>query len=59
MGQGDEQSVLIMKYGVHGMGHGHFDKLHFIYFDQNKEIINDYGFSRWVNVEPNFDVYCN
>ena len=54
MGQGDEQSVLIMKYGVHGMGHGHFDKLHFIYFDQNKEIINDYGFSRWVNVEPKF-----
>ena len=54
MGQGDEQSLLIMKYGVHGMGHGHFDKLHFIYFDQNKEIINDYGFSRWVNVEPKF-----
>ena len=54
MGQGDEQSVLIMKYGVHGMGHGHFDKLHFIYYDQNKEIINDYGFSRWVNVEPKF-----
>jgi len=54
MGEGEEQTVLIMKYGVHGMDHGHFDKLHFIYYDQGREILNDYGFSRWINVEPKF-----
>lgn len=47
-----EQNYLLMKYGAHGGGHGHFDKLHFIYFDQNKEVIPDYGFARWINVEP-------
>lgn len=53
-GEGDKQAVLMMKYGVHGMGHGHFDKLHFIYFNQGREIIPDYGFARWINVEPKF-----
>ena len=54
MGDGMEQSMLLMKYGVHGGGHGHFDKLHFIFFDQGRQVIRDYGFGRWVNVEPKF-----
>ena len=29
-------------------------RLHFIFFDQGREVINDYGFSRWINVEPKF-----
>jgi hypothetical protein len=41
-----------MKYGVHGQGHGHFDKLHFTFYDGGREVIPDYGFSRWINVEP-------
>jgi oligo-alginate lyase len=49
-----KQSMLLMKYGVHGAGHGHFDKLHFIFFDQGREVIPDYGFGRWVNIEPKF-----
>lgn len=53
-GTGDSQSMLLMKYGVHGEGHGHFDKLHFIYFDQGREVIPDYGFCRWINIEPKF-----
>ncbi|HEX9108588.1 MAG TPA: alginate lyase family protein, partial [Longimicrobiales bacterium] len=32
-GAGPEATMLLMKYGVHGQGHGHFDKLHFILFD--------------------------
>lgn len=48
------QSMLLMKYGVHGAGHGHFDKLHFIFFDQGREVIPDYGFGRWINIEPKF-----
>ena len=54
MGRGVDQSMLLMKYGVHGGGHGHFDKLHFIFFDQGRQVIRDYGFGRWINVEPKF-----
>jgi hypothetical protein len=53
-GAGREASMLLMKYGVHGEGHGHFDKLHFIFFDGGREVVPDYGFSRWINIEPKF-----
>lgn len=46
--------MLLMKYGVHGEGHGHFDKLHFSFFDAGREVVPDYGFSRWINIEPKF-----
>jgi hypothetical protein len=51
-GEGRDASMLLMKYGVHGEGHGHFDKLHFIFFDGGREVVPDYGFSRWINIEP-------
>jgi hypothetical protein len=53
-GKGTEASMLLMKYGVHGGGHGHFDELHFIFFDGGREVVPDYGFSRWINIEPKF-----
>lgn len=53
-GKGDEQSILSMKYGVHGLGHGHFDKLHFTFWDQQREVIPDYGYVRWINIETKF-----
>ncbi|HYN82853.1 MAG TPA: heparinase II/III family protein [Gemmatimonadaceae bacterium] len=53
-GAGRDASMLLMKYGVHGEGHGHFDKLHFIFFDGGREVVPDYGFSRWINIEPKF-----
>ena len=53
-GEGENQSLLLMKYGVHGGGHGHFDKLHFIFYDQGRQVIRDYGFGRWINIEPKF-----
>jgi hypothetical protein len=53
-GAGADASMLLMKYGVHGEGHGHFDKLHFIFFDGGREVVPDYGFSRWINIEPKF-----
>jgi hypothetical protein len=53
-GSGRDASMLLMKYGVHGEGHGHFDKLHFIFFDGGREVVPDYGFSRWINIEPKF-----
>jgi hypothetical protein len=51
-GAGRDASMLLMKYGVHGEGHGHYDKLHFIFFDGGREVVPDYGFSRWINIEP-------
>ncbi len=53
-GSGPNTSMLLMKYGVHGEGHGHFDKLHFSFFDGGREVVPDYGFSRWFNIEPKF-----
>ncbi|MEZ4765128.1 MAG: heparinase II/III family protein [Calditrichia bacterium] len=46
--------MLLMKYGVQGDGHGHFDKLQFIFYDQHREVVPDYGFSRWINMEPKY-----
>jgi hypothetical protein len=51
-GRGRDATMLLMKYGVHGQGHGHFDKLQFTFFDGGREVVPDYGFSRWINVEP-------
>ncbi len=48
------QAMLAMKYGVHGLGHGHFDELNFMYFYDDRDILPDYGYSRWINVEPKF-----
>ena len=53
-GSGREATMLLMKYGVHGQGHGHFDKLHFVFFDGGNEVVPDYGFARWINIEPKF-----
>ncbi|MEM6326991.1 MAG: alginate lyase family protein, partial [Bacteroidota bacterium] len=53
-GTGEDQTVALMKYGVHGLGHGHFDKLSVIFWDQNRDILDDYGFARFVNVEPKY-----
>ncbi|WP_299668492.1 heparinase II/III family protein [uncultured Psychromonas sp.] len=47
-------SQLVMNYGQHGMGHGHFDTLGMTYFNNNQEVLRDYGFGRWVNIEPKF-----
>ncbi len=53
-GSGPDQTMLLMKYGVQGDGHGHFDKLQFIFYDQHREVVPDYGFSRWINMEPKY-----
>ncbi len=53
-GSGKDATMLLMKYGVHGQGHGHFDKLHFIFFDGGNAVVPDYGFARWINIEPKY-----
>jgi hypothetical protein len=47
-------SQLVMNYGQHGMGHGNFDTLGISFFNRGQEVLREYGFGRWVNVEPKF-----
>jgi len=55
-------SMALMWYGQHGsiprmhsaLNHGHFDGLHLSLFNNGRESLRDYGFGRWVNVEPKF-----
>ena len=44
-------ACLVMKYSAQGMGHGHFDKLSYSYYDETGEVIQDYGAVRWVNLD--------
>jgi len=46
--------ALVMKNTSQGLGHGHFDKLHFLYFDNGNEIVSDYGAARFLNVEAKY-----
>ena len=46
----NEFSVLF-KMTAQGMGHGHFDKLSYSVFDNNVEVLQDYGAARWVNID--------
>ena len=53
-GNNDDQSVLLFKYGSHGLSHGHFDKLSILYYDQGREILQDYGAARFLNIEQKY-----
>ena len=48
-----EQSVLF-KPASQGLGHGHFDKLTWQFYDLGEEIVSDYGAARFLNVEAKF-----
>ncbi|WP_066629074.1 heparinase II/III domain-containing protein [Labilibacter marinus] len=46
-----DAACVVMKYAQHGMGHGHFDRLGIMMYDNGNEILSDYGAARYVNVE--------
>lgn len=50
-GAGDHHQALVMKNTAQGMGHGHFDKLGWLYYDAGHEVVLDYGAARYLNVE--------
>lgn len=50
-GSGPDHQALVYKATSQGMGHGHFDKLHWLFYDNGHEIITDYGAARYLNVE--------
>ena len=45
------EMALVMKYTAQGSSHGHYDKLSFSYYEGGNEVIQDYGLSRFVNIE--------
>ncbi|WP_029014480.1 heparinase II/III domain-containing protein [Niveispirillum irakense] len=50
-GTGPKQQVLVAKNTAQGMGHGHFDKLSWIFYDNGGEVVSDYGAARFLNIE--------
>ena len=51
-GAGPGHQALVFKATAQGMGHGHFDKLHWMFYDNGREIVTDYGAARFLNIEP-------
>ncbi|MDO7173277.1 alginate lyase family protein [Mariniflexile sp. AS56] len=42
---------LVMKYSAQGLSHGHYDKLSYSLYEGGNEVIQDYGMSRFVNIQ--------
>lgn len=55
-------TMALIWFGQHGsdyqyhsaLDHGHYDGLHLSVFNGGHEVLHDYGFCRWINVEPKF-----
>ncbi|NMH60278.1 heparinase II/III domain-containing protein [Alteromonas ponticola] len=48
------EQALLFKPASQGLGHGHFDKLTWQFYDKGNEIVSDYGAARFLNVEAKF-----
>jgi len=49
-GSNKDQQCILFKAASQGMGHGHFDRLNLLYYDNGGEIFSDYGSARFVNL---------
>lgn len=48
---GETGQALVMKNTQQGQGHGHFDRLGWLFYDNGQAIVRDYGAARFLNVE--------
>jgi len=48
-GESNDQQCVVLKASGHGMGHGHYDRLNILYYDNGGEIFSDYGAARFSN----------
>lgn len=48
---GPRSQTLVMKSTSQGMGHGHFDRLNWLLYDNGNAIVTDYGAARFLNIE--------
>ena len=46
--------ALVVKNTSQGKGHGHFDKLNWLFYDAGNAIIYDYGAARFLNIEQKY-----
>lgn len=46
----ESDTALVLKAASQGMGHGHFDRLGWLFYDRGNEILSDYGAARYLNV---------
>lgn len=44
-------TTVVFKYTSQGLGHGHYDKLTYLMYDGDTEVMQDYGAARWVNID--------
>ncbi|OAQ38340.1 heparinase [Pedobacter psychrophilus] len=50
-GQNIDQQCLVLKASSQGMGHGHFDRLNLLFYDNGTEHFYDYGSARFLNID--------
>jgi len=50
-GAKEQPTSVLFKYAAQGMGHGHFDRLGYSYYNASGEVVQDYGSARWVNID--------
>lgn len=50
-GANTDQQCLVLKAASQGMGHGHFDRLNLLFYDNTTEIFPDYGAARFLNID--------
>lgn len=50
----EQDQALVFKATAQGMGHGHFDKLNWLFYDKGEEIVSDYGSARFLNIEAKY-----
>ncbi len=48
---GNEDVTVVFKYAAQGLSHGHYDKLSYSFYERGDEVLQDYGLSRFVNIE--------
>jgi hypothetical protein len=53
-GPNTDQQCVLVKAASQGMGHGHFDRLNLLYYDNGGEVFSDYGSARFINIETKF-----
>ena len=53
-GPDKSDQALVVKNTSQGMNHGHFDKLHWLFYDNGEEIVTDYGAARYLNIEAKY-----
>ncbi|MFL9484579.1 heparinase II/III family protein [Chitinophagaceae bacterium LWZ2-11] len=50
-GNNDNETLVVLKATSQGMGHGHFDRLNVLLYNNNIEVFSDYGSARFLNIE--------